>query len=128
MHKPSKFSLVWRLSNTQSPKKDAISLQRQKERSHLFPWKRATYWQSSVHDPAYSSNNNSLSLIRYISIWCISGIFQLVASEFIMSICLLDKIIWFCFLFLVENFCLQEREIQFTLGQNVGSLFGYQSY
>lgn len=63
MHKPSKFSLVWRLCNTQSPKKDAISLQLQKERSHLFPWKRATYWQSSMHDPAYSSNNNSLSLI-----------------------------------------------------------------
>ncbi|XP_057973394.1 uncharacterized protein At1g21580 [Malania oleifera] len=59
--KPSKLSLVWTLSGTQSFKKDGYSLQREKVLPHLFPWKRATFLRSFIRNP--SSNNRSLSMI-----------------------------------------------------------------
>ncbi|XP_059630634.1 uncharacterized protein LOC132273660 isoform X2 [Cornus florida] len=61
-YKPSKFSLVWTLCDTQSSKKDN-SLQHQKMLPQLFPWKRATYCRSFMHNSALISNNSSLSSI-----------------------------------------------------------------
>ncbi|CAK9160366.1 unnamed protein product [Ilex paraguariensis] len=61
--KPSKFSWVWTLVGTKPSRKDGNSLSCQKVWPHLFPWKRATYWRSFMHDAASNSNYSSLSTI-----------------------------------------------------------------
>ncbi|KAK9270172.1 hypothetical protein L1049_025748 [Liquidambar formosana] len=57
--KPSKFSLVWTLRDTQSSKKVGNPLQRQKVLPQLFPWKRATYWRSFMQNSAIIPNSLS---------------------------------------------------------------------
>ncbi|XP_061972355.1 uncharacterized protein LOC133694706 isoform X4 [Populus nigra] len=61
--KPSKFSLVWTLHGAQLSKNDGDSLHHGKVLSHLFPWKRATYWRSFLPKPSSISNHSSLSSI-----------------------------------------------------------------
>ncbi|GMH17151.1 hypothetical protein Nepgr_018992 [Nepenthes gracilis] len=66
--KPPKISLVWTLSNTQlankgihlSRNKGIYSSRWQKVLPNLLPWKRATYWRSSLQSVDLS-NGNSLS-------------------------------------------------------------------
>lgn len=60
---PSKFSLVWTLRGAQSSEKDGNSVHSQGVLPSLFPWKRATYWRSFMHNPASISNSTSLSMI-----------------------------------------------------------------
>ncbi|XP_052201142.1 uncharacterized protein LOC127807384 isoform X2 [Diospyros lotus] len=60
-YKPSKYSLVWTLRDAYSLKKDNPLLHQ--VWPHLFPWKRATYLRSVMHNSASVSNYNSLSAI-----------------------------------------------------------------
>lgn len=69
---PSKFSLVWTLRGAQSSEKDGNSVHSQGVLPSLFPWKRATYWRSFMHNPASIPNSTSLSMIRYIGMQAFS--------------------------------------------------------
>lgn len=66
--KPVKSSLVWTLCGMQSLKNDCDSSDHQQVLPYRFPWKRATYGRSFMHNQVSSSNNSSLSMIRYISL------------------------------------------------------------
>ncbi|KAL5776832.1 hypothetical protein ACOSP7_009758 [Xanthoceras sorbifolium] len=61
--RPSRFSLVWTLSNMQSKKIDDHSSYRQKIRPYLIPWKRAGYRRCFMQNSVSISNNSSLSAI-----------------------------------------------------------------
>ncbi|KAI4307225.1 hypothetical protein L6164_030435 [Bauhinia variegata] len=61
---PLRVSLAWTLCGTKSIKKDRESAFREKVLPHWFPWKRATYLRSFVHNLAVSSNSSSSYAIR----------------------------------------------------------------
>ncbi|MED6161082.1 hypothetical protein PIB30_057438 [Stylosanthes scabra] len=61
--KSLRASLVWTLCGKNSHKIGHNSWHCQKVLPHLFPWKRATYLRSIVHNSASSSNSGSLSAI-----------------------------------------------------------------
>ncbi|KAK4340979.1 hypothetical protein RND71_039480 [Anisodus tanguticus] len=56
----SKFSLVWKLGDTQSSRKYGGTVEYEKLWPYLFPWKRASYRRSFLS----SSPSNSSSIIR----------------------------------------------------------------
>ncbi|XP_060198336.1 uncharacterized protein LOC132627172 isoform X2 [Lycium barbarum] len=58
--KLSKFSLVWKLGDTQSSRKSGGTLGYEKLWPYLFPWKRASYRRSFLS----SSSSDSSSIIR----------------------------------------------------------------
>ncbi|MCD9638459.1 hypothetical protein HAX54_022457 [Datura stramonium] len=57
--KLSKFSLVWKLGDTQSSRKYSGTVGYEKLRPYLFPWKRASYRRSFL-----SSSSDNSSIIR----------------------------------------------------------------
>ncbi|CAI9778066.1 unnamed protein product [Fraxinus pennsylvanica] len=61
--KASKFSLVWKLPDTQLSGKHNNSVRFQKVRPYLFPWKRATYWRNFIYNSRSTPNDGSLSMI-----------------------------------------------------------------
>ena len=73
--KRSKNSLVWTLFTSQSSKNDSTSVNHRKVYPHLFPWKRTTYWRSSLQNWNLISKSSSLA-IRYenfIKFWSFCG-------------------------------------------------------
>ncbi|CAA2969664.1 zinc finger ccch domain-containing 7 [Olea europaea subsp. europaea] len=61
--KASKFSLVWKLRDTQLSGKHNNSVRIQKVRPYLFPWKRATYWRNFIYNSRSMPDDSSLSTI-----------------------------------------------------------------
>ncbi|TKY56095.1 Zinc finger CCCH domain-containing protein 7 [Spatholobus suberectus] len=62
-YKRSRASLVWTLCSKNSSENDRDSRHYQKVLPQLFPWKRATYLRSFIHNSTSSFNSSSLSAI-----------------------------------------------------------------
>lgn len=63
--KTGKNSLVWTPRGTQASNNDGDSFDHQKVLPHLFPWKRARHWRTSMQSQASNFKYSSASTIRY---------------------------------------------------------------
>ncbi|KAI5355206.1 hypothetical protein L3X38_008101 [Prunus dulcis] len=61
--KTGKHSLVWTPRGTQSSNNDGDSFDHQKVLPHLFPWKRARHWRTSMQSQASNFKYSSASTI-----------------------------------------------------------------
>lgn len=120
----SKFSLVWKLQDSQSSEKFK-NLGPHKVLPHLFSSKRAAYWRSLMLGIKPSFSN-----IRYLLILCISFVhccncntfsyfLGLVGSYLMMHLLLSLSSCMSC---VAKSCWCQEKEVQFTLDQVMGIL------